>query len=231
MKKPKLTHPRVWKFKGLTPVVHPNAYVHPSAVLIGDVHIGARCYIGPCVVLRGDNGPIRILEGANVQDGCVVHGAPGNLTLIDKQGHIGHGAVLHGCQIGENAFVGINSVVMDNAIVGQHSWVAAMSFVRENFEVPPGMLAMGSPAKIIKELTEKQLMGKRKSTAGYLQLAQEAEAQSQLVLPLSAVDPAGHGQIIVPSTRMSAFSMGVKRSWRRIRHGSHAAQHQDNDNV
>jgi phenylacetic acid degradation protein len=217
MKKRFIPQPQVWKFKGVIPVIHPTAYVHPSAVIIGDVHVGERCYIGPCVVLRGDNGPIRILEGANIQDGCVVHGAPGNLTLIEKFGHIGHGAVLHGCQIGENAFVGINSVVMDQAVIGQNAWVAAMSFVREKFEVPAGMLAMGAPAKVIKELTEKQLSGKNKSTAGYLELAAQAEGDSELVSPLAYVT--GIPESAIPPKRIQAFSLSVKRSWHRMRQG------------
>ncbi len=181
---------RVWRFRGVTPVVHPSAYVHPSAVLIGDVHIGAGCYIGPGAVLRADNGPIRIHEDANVQDGCIVHGAPGGTTIVERNGHIGHGAVLHGCHIGENAFVGINSVVMDRAIIGRNSWVAAMSFVREGTDIPAGMLAMGAPAKVAKELTERQLQGKVGSTAGYVELALQAEAHSELVAPLKMVEDA-----------------------------------------
>lgn len=215
---------RVWKYKGVTPVVHPTAYVHPSAVLIGDVHVGARCYIGPCVVLRGDNGPIRILEGANIQDGCVVHGAPGNLTMIERFGHIGHGAVLHGCHIAENAFVGINSVVMDRAVVGKDSWVAAMSFVREEFDVPPGMLAMGAPAKVIKPLTEKQLAGKAKSTAGYLALSEHAAIESQLVAPLTrSLTPSSVSSHQGAPQRMRALSLRMRRSWRKMRRRTHSS--------
>lgn len=208
---------RVWKFKGVTPVVHASAYVHPSAVLIGDVHVGANCYIGPCAVLRGDNGPIRLLEGVNVQDGCVVHGAPGSLALIERHGHIGHGAVLHGCRIGPNAFVGINSVVMDHAVVGENAWVAAMSFVREGFEVPANMLAAGTPAQVIKPLTQRQLEGKRRSTAGYLELAQSAEALTELTLPLRAHEPAPLPRAKLPRGRRQALLIKVKRTWRLAR--------------
>ena len=83
----------VYAIDGLTPVVHPDAYVHPSAVLIGDVIIGARCYIGPCACLRGDFGRLILHDGANVQDTCVLHGFPGADTVIEEDGHIGHGAV------------------------------------------------------------------------------------------------------------------------------------------
>jgi phenylacetic acid degradation protein len=173
--------PMVWRFRGHTPEVHRRAYVHPSAVLIGEVHIGERCYIGPGVVLRGDNGAIHILEGCNLQDGVVVHSAPRNITLLERHSHIGHGAILHGCHIGEHAFVGVNSVVMDRAQIGSDAWVAAMSYVREGFELPAGMLAVGSPARVAKELKPEQIAAKRRSTQGYLDLAEMAHEQSALV--------------------------------------------------
>jgi len=173
--------PKVWRFRGHTPEVHRRAYVHPSAVLIGDVHIGERCYVGPGVVLRGDNGPIHVLDGSNLQDGVVVHSAPGNITLLERHSHIGHGAILHGCRIGEHAFVGVNSVVMDRAQIGADAWVAAMSYVREGFELPARMLAVGSPARVAKELKPEQIAAKRRSTQGYLDLAETAQEQSALV--------------------------------------------------
>ena len=174
--------PKVWRFNGHTPEVDHRAYVHPSATLIGNVRIGARCYIGPGVVLRGDNGPIHILEGSNLQDGVIVHGAPGSITLIEQHCHIAHGVVLHGCRVGVHAFVGINSVVMDRATIGPDAWVAAMSYVREGFEVPARMLAIGSPARIAKELKPEQIAAKRRSTQGYVDLAAIAH-QSVLVEP------------------------------------------------
>jgi len=99
----------------IRPVVHPTAYLHPTAVLIGDVIIGAGCYIGPACSLRGDFGRLIVEDGANIQDTCVVHGFPGTDTVVEMDGHIGHGAILHGCRIGRNAMVGMNAVVMDKA--------------------------------------------------------------------------------------------------------------------
>ena len=87
----------VYAIDGITPVVDPTAYVHPSAVLIGDVIVGAGCYIGPCASLRGDFGRLEVRAGANLQDSCVMHGFPGTDTIVEEDGHIGHGAVLHGC--------------------------------------------------------------------------------------------------------------------------------------
>ena len=86
---------KVYEINGVTPVVHPTAYVHPSAVLIGDVIVGPRCYVGPLAALRGDFGRLVLEEGANLQDTCVMHGFPGADTVVEQDGHIGHGAVLH----------------------------------------------------------------------------------------------------------------------------------------
>ncbi|HQW21546.1 MAG TPA: phenylacetic acid degradation protein PaaY, partial [Rhodocyclaceae bacterium] len=100
---------KVYSIDGITPVVDPTAFVHPSAVLIGDVIVGPGAYIGPCASLRGDFGRIVVGTGVNVQDGCVMHCFPGCETLVEENGHIGHGAVLHGCIVRRNAMVGINA--------------------------------------------------------------------------------------------------------------------------
>ena len=119
-----------------------------SAVLIGDVIVGPRCYIGPLAAIRGDFGRLILEEGANLQDTCVMHGFPGCDTVVEDDGHIGHGAVLHGCRIGRNALVGMNAVVMDNAVIGAESIVAAMSFVKAGMIVPPRSMVVGTPAKV-----------------------------------------------------------------------------------
>src|SRR3954453_22849873 len=103
----------VYSINGVTPVVDPTAYVHPSAVLIGDVIVGAGCYIGPCASLRGDFGRLEIRAGANIQDCCVLHGFPGTDTVVAEGGHIGHGAILHSRRIERNALVGMNAVIND----------------------------------------------------------------------------------------------------------------------
>jgi len=101
---------KVYQIDGITPVIHPAAYVHPSAVLIGDVIVGAGCYVGPCASLRGDFGRLILEAGANLQDCCVMHGFPNTDTVVEEDGHIGHGAVLHGCRVGRNGMVGMNAV-------------------------------------------------------------------------------------------------------------------------
>lgn len=130
---------QVYSIDGITPVVDPTAYVHPSAILIGDVIIGPGCYVGPAASLRGDFGRLILEEGANVQDTCVLHGFPGTDTVVEKDGHIGHGAVLHGCRIGRNALVGMNAVVMDGAEIGAESIVAACAFVKAAFKCDPAV--------------------------------------------------------------------------------------------
>lgn len=162
---------KVYEINGVTPVVHPTAYVHPSAVLIGDVIVGPRCYVGPLAALRGDFGRLILEEGANLQDTCVMHGFPGADTVVGQGGHIGHGAVLHGCRIGRNALVGMNSVIMDNAVIGADSIVAAMTFVRAGMEVPARSLVVGTPAKVVRELRDDEIQWKTAGTGQYQELA------------------------------------------------------------
>src|SRR5699024_6826517 len=130
----------IYSIDGIVPVIHESAFVHPTAVIIGDVIIGPGVYVGPLASLRGDFGRIVMHEGSNIQDTCVVHGGPDSDTIIEVDGHIGHGAVLHGCTIKKNAMVGMNAVVMDGAVIGESSIVAAMAFVKAGMQVPARQL-------------------------------------------------------------------------------------------
>lgn len=180
---------KVYSIDSFTPVVHPSAYVHPSAVLIGDVIVGARVYIGPAACLRGDFGRIVVEEGANIQDTCVLHGFPDRDMRVEADGHIGHGAVLHGCVVRRNAMVGINAVVNDNAEVGESSIVAAMAFVKAEFVVPPRSLAAGVPAKILRPLSEAEMKWKRDATRQYQALAVRSMASLRETEALTEVEP------------------------------------------
>lgn len=173
---------------GIRPVVHPDSYVHPTATLIGDVIIAADCYIGPGAVMRGDFGRLVMETGANLQDTCIVHGFPGTDTVVEEDGHIGHGAVLHGCHIGKNALVGMNSVVMDGAQVGEAAMVAAMSFVKAGMEILPRQLVAGSPARVIRELSEKEIAWKQAGTRDYQTLAKRSMATMVETLPLTEIE-------------------------------------------
>lgn len=171
------------------PVIHPTAYVHPTAVLIGDVIVGPGCYVGPAACLRGDFGRITLHEGCNVQDTCVMHGFPDGETIIEADGHIGHGAVIHGAHIGVDALVGINAVIMDNAHVGDGAVVGALAFVSEGMVIPPRSLVVGTPARVIRELSEKERKWKRGGTLEYQKLVKRSHTSQRPVEPLSEPQP------------------------------------------
>jgi len=179
----------VYEIDGITPVVDPTAFVHPSAVLIGDVLVGAGVYIGPCASLRGDFGRLEVRAGANLQDNCTMHGFPGTDTIVEEEGHIGHGAVLHGCIVQRNALVGMNAVVNDNAVIGESAIVAAMAFVKAGFVVPPRMLVAGVPGKIVRALTDQELAWKIEGTQSYQDLTRRSLATMRPTAPLAVADP------------------------------------------
>lgn len=188
---------KVYSLEGVTPVVHPTAFVHPSAVLIGDVIVGPDCYIGPNACLRGDFGRIRIERGVNIQDCCIVHGFPERDTVVEENGHIGHGAVLHCCRIGHDALVGMNAVVIDNADVGEFAIVAAMAFVKAGFVAPARTLVAGVPGRIVRTLTEQELAWKVAGTQSYQELTRRSRATMRAVAPLSSA-PADRKRIPIP---------------------------------
>ncbi len=134
------------EFEGISPTVAATAFVAPTAVLVGDVHVGDGASIWFGAVLRGDLGPIRIGADANVQDNVVIHAETGNGTVLENRVTIGHGAILHDCWIGAASLIGMSAVVLDGARVGPEAIVAAGSVVREGFEVPARTLAAGAPA-------------------------------------------------------------------------------------
>ena len=177
-----------FSIEGVTPVVHPTAFVHPSAVLIGDVIVGPGCYVGPCASLRGDFGRIELGEGANVQDGCVLHGFPAAATVVEANGHIGHGAVLHGCVVRRDALVGMKAVVMDGAEIGAEAMVAAGALVSAGTKVAARWLVAGVPAKPVREVSEAQRRGKREGTALYQDLARRCLATLTEVQPLREIE-------------------------------------------
>jgi phenylacetic acid degradation protein len=178
-----------YSIDGVTPVIDPSAFVHPTAVLIGDVIVGPGCYVGPCASLRADFGRIVLRAGSNVQDTCVVHGFPFADTVVEEDGHIGHGAVLHACVVRRGALVGINAVIMDEAEIGEQAIVGACAFVRAGMKVPARWLASGLPARNQRELSEGEIAAKRAGTAIYQDLTRRCLATMSQVHPLAAVEP------------------------------------------
>jgi phenylacetic acid degradation protein len=182
---------------GVVPVVDPSAYVHPSAVLIGDVVVGPGCYVGPCASLRGDFGRIVLHQGSNVQDSCVMHGFPGHDTVVHADGHIGHGAVLHSCIVQRGALVGMNAVVMDDAVVGEFSIIAACAFVPAAMVIPPRSLVAGMPARVRRPLSDEEIAWKAEGTRTYQELAMRSLRGLREVEPLPA-EPAQRARLDAP---------------------------------
>jgi phenylacetic acid degradation protein len=179
----------VYALDGLVPVVDPTAFVHPQASLIGDVIVAAGCYVGPGASLRGDFGRIIVQQGANVQDGCILHSFPARDTLLEADAHVGHGAVLHGCTVRRAALIGIGAIVMDDVVVEEEAFVGAASFVRSGFVVPRRTLVMGIPARVVRNLSAEELVWKAAGTREYQELARRCLASLQPCEPLSAPEP------------------------------------------
>lgn len=155
---------------------------------MGDVIIEAGVYIAPGASLRGDMGRLIVRQGANIQDNCVMHGFPGKDCIVEQDGHIGHGAILHGCHIKENVLIGMAAVIMDGAVIGEHSIIGALAFVKAGFVAPPRSLVAGMPASIRRELRDDEIAWKRQGTGEYQALVKSAKASVQPCEPLPALD-------------------------------------------
>jgi phenylacetic acid degradation protein/carnitine operon protein CaiE len=162
-----------YEFNGIRPVVHPSSFVHPQAVVTGNVVIGKDVYIGPGCALRGDWGKIVISDGCNVQENCTVHMFPGGTVLLKESAHIGHGAIIHGATIGRNCLVGMNAVVMDEVELGEGCIVGALCFIRQGEIIPPRSIVAGNPGKIIREVSDEMLQWKSEGTRLYQELPQQ----------------------------------------------------------
>lgn len=154
----------IYEFEGKRPRIAATAYIHPEAVVIGDVEIGANCFIGPGVVLRADFGSIRVGAGTNIQDNCVVHG---NQTVIGPNGHIGHNAIIHGAKLGEHVLVGMGAIVLDGVQVGDGCIIGAGAVVAPRAVVPPRKVVMGVPAAITGEVSPQREEATWRGTRNY----------------------------------------------------------------
>lgn len=173
-----------YEYNGIKPVVHPSSFVHPQAVVTGQVIIGKNCYIGPGAALRGDWGTIILEDGCNVQENCTLHMFPGLTVLLQEGAHIGHGAVIHGAQIGRNCLVGMNSVLMDHVRVGDESIIGALSFIKEGEIIPARSVVVGNPGKIIRTVSNEMLSWKTEGTALYQKLPFHCEEELIPCTPL-----------------------------------------------
>jgi len=179
----------IYKFKDWTPVIATTAFVHPLATVTGDVVIGHNVYVGPGAHIRGDWGKIIIEDGCNVQENCVIHMFPGTTVYLRAMSHIGHGAIIHGANIGQNCLIGMNAVVMDRAVIGDESIIGALAFVAADVAIPSRSLAVGNPAKVIKQVSDEMLNWKTKGTQLYMELPRELEETLTEVRPLNEEEP------------------------------------------
>jgi carbonic anhydrase/acetyltransferase-like protein (isoleucine patch superfamily) len=148
----------LYEFEGKRPVFPKSTFIHPEAVIIGNVEIGEGCYIGAGVVIRGDFGRIIIGNGSNIQDNCVIHADVDSIAIIEDNVLIGHGAIVHGpCLIKEYAVVGMGAIVSNGCELGYESVLAAGSVLPPGRLVQPRKLALGSPVNMIKDLSEETM--------------------------------------------------------------------------
>ena len=176
----------IYAIDDLIPVVDPTAFIHPTAVLIGDVIIGAECYIGASAVLRGDFGRIAVHSGSNVQDGCVLHSIIDYDCIVEQDCVVGHGAVLHACRIGRGSLVGMQAVVLDFAEIGESSLISAAAFVRAAFQCPPMSFVAGNPAVVRRVIEEREIGPLREAAGIYRELARRCLLSHRETTPLAA---------------------------------------------
>lgn len=178
----------IYKFNGFIPVVHASSFVHPNASVTGNVIIGKNVYIGPGAAIRGDWGQIIIEDGCNVQENCTVHMFPGTTVTLKEGAHIGHGAIVHGGTIGKNCLIGMNAVIMDDAILEDECIIGALTFVPAKMHLPKRSLAVGNPAKIVKQVSDEMIDWKTKGTALYQALPEECHTTLEECEPLREIE-------------------------------------------
>lgn len=177
----------IYEFKGFIPVVHESSFIHPQAAVTGNVIIGKDVYVGPGAAIRGDWGEIIIEDGCNVQENCTIHMFPGKSMVLKAGAHIGHGAIIHGANIGANSLVGMNAVIMDDAEVGDECIIGALSFIKAGMKIPNRKMVVGNPAVIVKDISDEMIDWKTKGTALYQKLPKECYESLRAVAPLREI--------------------------------------------
>lgn len=177
----------VYEFKGFIPVIHESSFIHPQAAVTGNVIIGKDVYVGPGAAIRGDWGGIVIEDGCNVQENCTIHMFPGKNITLKAGAHIGHGAIIHGANIGRNCLVGMNAVIMDDVVLGDECIVGALSFIKASTEIPGRSMVLGNPAVIVKTVSDEMIDWKTKGTELYQKLPKELYETLKAVEPLREI--------------------------------------------
>lgn len=166
--------------RGIAPKLHPTAFVHDSAELIGKVSLGPGASVFPGCVLRGDIDRIVIGARTNVQDLTVIHTREGSPTIVGKGVTVGHRAILHGCRLGDRVLVGMGAIIME-ATVGKNTLVGAGALIQAGRKIPAGVLVLGSPAKVIRKLTSAELRMLAESERSYVALARTHRETSRVL--------------------------------------------------
>ena len=177
----------IYRFEEHIPVVDPSSFVHPLATVTGNVIIGKNVYVGPGAAIRGDWGGIVIEDGCNVQENCTIHMFPGITVRLMEGAHIGHGAVVHGAIIGRNCLVGMNAVIMDEVEIGDECIIGALTFIKAGEKIPGRSVVAGNPGKIIKEVSDDMIKWKSEGTKLYQQLPERCFEGLRPVLPLTQI--------------------------------------------
>lgn len=178
----------IYEFNGFIPVVHESSFVHPQACITGNVIIGKDVYIGSGAAIRGDWGQIVIEDGCNVQENCTIHMFPGVTVTLKEAAHIGHGAIVHGANIGRNTLIGMNAVIMDNAEIGNECIIGALTFIPADSKIPDRKVVVGNPGKIIKDVSDEMINWKTKGTQLYQQLPHEMHVAWKACEPLREIE-------------------------------------------
>ena len=178
----------IYEFNGYKPVIASSSFVHKEATIIGNVIIGKNVYIGPGASLRGDWGQIIVKDGCNIQDNCIVHIFPGKNVVLEENAHIGHGAIIHGANIGNNSLIGMNAVIMDDANIGAECIVGALCFVKGEMQIPDRKIVIGNPAQIKGNVSDDMIKWKTEGTELYHQLPNECKALMKKCDPLTEIE-------------------------------------------
>jgi len=173
----------VYELNGKRPRISSSAFVHPDAVIIGDVEIGNDCFIAPGAVIRGDVGSITLGDRVNLQDNAVIHANVGTKSIIENDVIIGHAVLLHDVHIMPRAIIGMGSVLMFNVVCEEDSLVAAASFVPQGMRIPSGTIVGGNPAKIIKKASEKTIREITEGVNIYVELARAYQKTMKMIAP------------------------------------------------
>jgi carbonic anhydrase/acetyltransferase-like protein (isoleucine patch superfamily) len=157
----------IYQLADRVPQIDPSAFVFETATVIGRVILGRVVSIWPYATLRGDNEPVVVGDGSNVQDGCVLHTDPGCPVTIGRNVTLGHQAMLHGCSIGDGSLIGIQAVILNNAVIGRNCLIGAGALVTEGKIIPDNSLVLGRPGKVVRELTAEEIARNHANTSGY----------------------------------------------------------------